>query len=226
MIGPANSQDLTDFRAALPMGDSASNSLLDLHLSPNLTSLDAQTHPALMGQWSGAAVHDVYYPSYPASRFTAHQDAWNPLLAAGLPQSSSVSHMQMPAVGDPDCAFPKPHYRTPSEAGSQQLGSLYSGDSGYGSQHGGAHSVVPSSFAVDSSSPQLGPNEHAFVDSMSLFDQSRMGTGSIFTQDFGEGPFEASVKCDHPACSWVGKCPSDKRYAFTSLVLSTMTTVY
>lgn len=33
----------------------------------------------------------AHYPTYPTSRFTAQQDAWNPLLAAITPRSSSVS---------------------------------------------------------------------------------------------------------------------------------------
>ncbi|KAJ5088189.1 hypothetical protein N7456_011805 [Penicillium angulare] len=205
----ANPQDLSTFRSSnVALDNSASNPLLDLHLNTDLASLDPQSHPNFLNQWpsTSTAPQDFYYPNYPASRLAADQDAWNPLLAAGVPNTTSVSHMHMSSMTDPERAFHKPHYRTPSEAGSQYMGSLHSGDSGYASTNGPAHSVVPSSYGP-LSSPHIGPNEPAYVESMPFFDQSRMGTMSIFSQDFGE----TSVKCDHPSCSWVGKCPSDKR---------------
>ncbi|KAJ5658119.1 uncharacterized protein N7484_001768 [Penicillium longicatenatum] len=201
-----NPQDPSDFRSNLVLGDSAPNPLLELQLTADLASLDPTSHPAFLNQWPSAGSQDFYYPNYPASRFGADQDAWNPLLAAGVPATSTVSHMQM---SDADCAFPKPHYRTPSEAGSQYMGSLHSADSGYGSNSGG-HSVGPSSFMESLSSPQIGTKEQAFAEPMTFFDHSRMA-GPTFAQHFNESLFDASVKCDHPACSWVGKCPSDKR---------------
>ncbi|KAJ5903783.1 Zinc finger C2H2 [Penicillium tannophilum] len=200
-----NPQDLSDFRSNLALGDSAPNPLLDLHLTPDLASLDSTSHPAFLNQWPSAGSQDFYYQNYPA-RFGADQDAWNPLLAAGVPPSSTGSHMHMP---DADCAFPKPHYRTPSEAGSQYMGSLHSADSGYGSNNG-AHSAIPTSYVDSLSSPQIGTKEHAFAEPTPFFDQSRMA-GPGFAQHFNESLFDASVKCDHPACSWFGKCPSDKR---------------
>ncbi|KAJ6013994.1 hypothetical protein N7540_008585 [Penicillium herquei] len=199
MVGSMGShQDLSEFRPNLSLGDSASNPL-ELHLSPDL---DSSQNPPFLNHWPSAP-QDLYYPSYPASRLTANQDAWNPLLAAGVPQSTSVPPIHMVDDG----VFTKPHYRTPSDAGSQYMGSLHSADSGYGSISGAPHTVP--SYVDSLSSPQLG-NEHAFVESMPLFDPSRMGSGSIF-QDYGDAPFETSVKCDHPSCSWIGKCPSDKR---------------
>lgn len=202
-----NPQDLSEFHSNLALRDSAPNPLLELHLSTDLASLDPTSHPAFLNQWPSTGSQDFYYQNYPASRFGADQDAWNPLLAAGVPRSSTGSHMPLP---DADCAFPKPHYRTPSEAGSQYMGSLHSADSGYGS-NSGAHSGVPSSYVDSLSSPQTGAKEHAFAEPMPFFDHSRMA-GPGFAQHFNESLFDASVKCDHPACSWIGKCPSDKRY--------------
>ncbi|KAJ5915391.1 hypothetical protein N7466_011324 [Penicillium verhagenii] len=206
MVGSVgtNPHDLSEFRANLGLADPAPNSLLDIHLNTDLASLDP--HPTFLNQWSSAS-QDFYYSGYPASRLSAHQDAWTPLLAAGVPSSSAV-HMHRP---DADCAFPKPHYRTPSEAGSQYMGSLHSGDSGYASNNGAACSVVGPTYMDSLSSPQLSAEDQAFAEPMSFFDQSRMSQGSAFAQDFGDSLLDASVKCDHPACSWVGKCPSDKR---------------
>ncbi|KAJ5752400.1 hypothetical protein N7520_009317, partial [Penicillium odoratum] len=198
MVNSVNS-DLADFQSNLALGDSAPDPLLELHLTTDLASLDPHSH-TFLNQWAPGS-QDFYYPNYPASRM--EQDAWNPLLAAGVPAPSNISQMHIA-----DCAFPKTHYRTPSEAGSQYMGSLHSADSGYGSH--GAHSVVPSSYVDSLSSPQIGTKEQGFVEPMPFFDQSHM-TGSTFARDFGEALFDASVKCDHPACSWVGKCPSDKR---------------
>lgn len=208
MVGHDGSHpDLSDFRPSGLAMDPASNPLLDLHLGPDL-ALDAHSHPAFMTQWSSSDPQDFYYPHYP-SRLANDQDAWNPVQVTGVPHSSSMSHMNAPPVGDQDCAFPKPHYSTPSESGSQYMGSFHSADSGYGS-----HSVVASSYPVDStSSPQIGAKEHSFGEPVAYLDQPHVGAGSVFTSDFGEPQsFDTVVKCDHPACSWMGKCPSDKRY--------------
>lgn len=209
MVGPdaSHHSDLSDIRpSGLALGDSASNPLLELHLA----SLEAQNQPALMNQWFSEP-QDFYYPNYP-SRLTGDQDAWNPLQVTGVPNPSSMSHMKVSAVGDPDCGFSKPHYRTPSESGSQYMGSLHSADSGYGSTSCATNSIG-TSYGMDSrSSPHIGTKEYGFGDSVAMFDQPHLGTGSVFSGDFDySGSLDGSVKCDHPSCPWVGKCPSDKR---------------
>jgi hypothetical protein len=204
MVGPdaSHPSDLSDFRpSGLAMGDSASNPLLELHLA----SLDGPNQTAFMNQWNSEP-QDFYYPNYSA-RLTGDQDAWNPLQVTGVPNPSSMSHMTVSTVNDPDCAFSKPHYRTPSESGSQYMGSLHS-DSGYGSTSCATQSIGASSYGMDNlSSPHIGANEYGFGDAVAMFDQPHLGPASLFTGDFMDG----SVKCDHPSCTWMGKCPSDKR---------------
>lgn len=197
--------DLPDFRqSALALDDTASNPLLELHL-PDFTSLETQGQPIFSNQWSER--QDVYCPNYSASCFASDQDAWSPLQVTGVPNPSSVSHTSVPAMGDPECGFSKPIYGTPSESGSQYMGSLYSADSGYGT-----HSVMRSSYGVDSiSSPQIAAQEHGYDETLAMFDRSHVGTAPVF--DYSPlYSHDAAVKCDHPTCSWVGKCPSDKRY--------------
>lgn len=202
--------DLLNFRqSAIAHDDSASNPLLELHL-PDFTSLEAQAQaqaqPIFPNQWSSAEPQDVYCANYSSSCHASDQDAWSPLQVTGVPNSSSVSHMSVPAMGDPECGFSKPLYSTPSESGSQYMGSFYSADSGYGT-----HSVVLSSYGVDSmSSPQIAAQEHAYGETLAIFDRSHVGIGPVF--DYPPSySHDAAVKCDHPTCPWVGKCPSDKR---------------
>jgi hypothetical protein len=189
--------DLLDIRqSALALDDSASNPLLELQL-PDFASLEAQGQPAFLNQWSSSEPQDFYFPNY-SSRFASDQEAWNPLQVTGVPSSSSISHM-----GVSDCGFVKPHHSPPSESGSQYMGSA---DSGYGT-----HSVVTSSYGVDSmSSPQITAQEQGFGETLAVFDRSHLGTGSMFEYPPSYS-HDAAVKCDHPTCSWVGKCPSDKR---------------
>lgn len=200
--------DLLDFKqSALTLDDPASNPLLELHL-PDFASLETQSQPIFSNQWSSSSEpQKFYYPNYSSSRLASDQDAWSPLQVTGVPNSSTVSHMNISAMGDPDCGFVKPHYSTPSESGSQYMGSFHSADSGYGT-----HSVVTSSYGVDSmSSPQIAAQEHGFGETLAVFDRSHVGTGPFF--DYSSSySLDTAVKCDHPTCSWVGKCPSDKRY--------------
>lgn len=214
MVGPDGSHpDLSDFRPSGLTMDPASNPLLDLHLGTDL-ALDAHSHPSFLTQWSSSEPQDFYYLNYPP-RLANDQDAWNPVQVTGVPHSSSVSHMNAPPVGDSDCAFPKPHYSTPSESGSQYKGSFHSADSGYGSAGCATHSIVASSYTVDStSSPQIAAQEPGLGESVAFLDQPHVGAESMFTGDISEmQSFDTVVKCDHPTCSWMGKCPSDKRYA-------------
>ncbi|KAJ5082027.1 hypothetical protein N7532_011070 [Penicillium argentinense] len=201
MVGQDTHHSEIDFRPSLGMD--SSNSLLDLHLNTDL-GLD-NTHAnqsAFLGPWPSASSQSFYYPHYPA-RMTGGQDAWNPLQVTGVPDPnpSTMSHMNV--SGGEDYAFQKPHYRTPSDSGSQCMGSFVS-DSGYGSN--ATQSVVASSYGLDSS-PHLGGKEHGFAESGSFFEQ---GGANVFVRDYGEQSFE-SVRCDDPGCSWIGKCPSDKR---------------
>ncbi|KAJ5166569.1 uncharacterized protein N7482_005350 [Penicillium canariense] len=196
--------ELADFKSS-GLALEAPNPLLELDLG----SLEPHHQPAFLGPWppSSSEPHDFYPSYYPASRLTADQDAWNPLQVTGVPHPSSMSHMNM-AVGDRD-GFAKHHYRTPSESGSQYMGSFHSADSGYGSTSCATHSVVPSSYSVDSmSSPQVDGKEQGLGEPLAMFDQAYVGP-PMFTRDL-DSALE-SVKCDHPACNWVGKCPSDKR---------------
>lgn len=204
--------DLTE-ASGLTFGES----LLDL---PDL-SLDASQQPFLNNPWSPEP-HDLYFSHYTTARL-GNQDAWNPLQVTGVP-ATAASHMHLPgAVGDPHCHFSKTHYRTPSECGSQYMGSFHSSDSGYGGSAGCAtQSVVTSSYGLDVTSPQTGSHDHVYADS-ALFDQTATtyGPESTFSVDVDESPsqvHEDSIKCDHPSCSWVGKCPSDKKYVCVSLL--------
>lgn len=96
------------------------------------------------------------------------------------------------------------------------MGSLISGDSGYASNNGAPQSVVASSYGMDSS-PHLSAKEHGFKfgEALAFYDQQQqphgMGVGNMFMKDDCSSLSLESVKCDHPACSWIGKCPSDKR---------------
>lgn len=211
--------DLSNLRpSGLALGDSASNPLLELHLSADLPPLEAQNQPAFLNQWSSTDPQDFYYAHYPSSRLMGDQDAWNPLQVTGVPNPSSMSYMNVSAPGDPDCGFPKPHYSTPSESGSQCMGSFHSADSGYGSTCCATHSVIPSSYGMDvMSSPPIAAKDHGFGEPVALCDQAYVGSGSVFSKGNDYSPSyspDGSVKCDHPSCSWVGKCPSDKRYLF------------
>ncbi|KAJ5675832.1 hypothetical protein N7462_008729 [Penicillium macrosclerotiorum] len=197
--------DPSDFRSgSLTLGDAGPNPLFDL----DLTSFDpAQGHSTILGPWRSTTDQQDFYPNYYPSRLAGEQDAWNPLQVTGVPTSTAGPHIPGPSVGDREFGYSKPHYRTPSESGSQYMGSLHSADSGYGSASCGAHSVIAS--YVDSSSPQIASKEHSLGESLAMFDQAQLGP-SMFARDFAESPLE-SVRCDHPACTWVGKCPSDKR---------------
>ncbi|KAJ5491518.1 hypothetical protein N7539_003085, partial [Penicillium diatomitis] len=156
-----------------------------------------------------AASHDFYHPIYHSSRLAAAQDAWNPLQVTGVPSQSTMSHMCM-ADGDHEAGFKKGHYRTPSETGSKCLGSLYSGDSGYGGTSCDTGSVVPSPYGIDSlSSPMAGSHEQTVGESIAMFNRAFMDSAALL-EDMTSSLVE-SVKCDHPTCTWVGKCPSDKR---------------
>lgn len=191
--------------------DSAANPLLELHL-PDLALLEAQGQSTFLGSWSASDPQD-FYSSHCPSRLASNQDAWNPLQVTGVPNPSSFSHMNAPPVADPDCGFSNPYYATPSESGSQHTGSFYSADSGYASTSCATQSVVTSSYGMDSSSsPQIAAQEHGLGESIVVLDQSHVGAGSMF-----EHPLDGSVKCDHPTCSWIGKCPSDKRYSSLAL---------
>ncbi|KAJ5121225.1 uncharacterized protein N7515_009186 [Penicillium bovifimosum] len=193
--------DLSDPKSSLPF-DSSSSSLLDLG------SLDlVQNDPSLMSQWSSLS-RGLYYPH------TSSQDAWNPLLVTGVPTMPN-SHMNIPAqMPDQDCCFSQYHYSEPSENGSQYIDSYHSTDSGYGGTSCAAQSVVASSYGVDSSSPQIGVEDNTSAESELFFDRPYYGSGPSYTSEFVSSPSQlvnGSVRCDHGSCSWVGKCPSDKR---------------
>jgi hypothetical protein len=163
------------------------------NLGLQLGSLDP-SH-SFLNQWSSN-------PYYSYSR-TGDQDAWNPLLVTGVPTSSS-SHMNMP-VPDQDGCYSQHHYSEPSENGSQYVDNYHSADSGYGGTSCATQSVVASNYGAESS-PQKDVSEAAF--------DAHFGSGSSYTSEFIGSPsmLDGSVRCDHPSCSWVGKCPSDKRY--------------
>ncbi|KAK9860302.1 zinc finger protein [Penicillium brevicompactum] len=154
---------------------------LDLHLG---------SEPSYLNQWSS----NPYYFS------RGEQDAWNPLLVTGVP-TSSMSHMNV-SVPDEYCFSHHP-YSEPSENGSQYLDSYPSADSGYGATSCATQSVVASSYTE--SSPAKDVTEGTF--------DSHSASRESYSSEFVGSPsmFEASVKCDHRSCLWVGKCPSDKR---------------
>ncbi|KAJ5177517.1 Zinc finger C2H2 [Penicillium coprophilum] len=189
----------------------AANPLLDLQLG----SLDPTLHHSLLSQWPSHS-RDLYYPRYTHPRLTGDQDAWNPLLATGVPATSSISHMNMPAqVPDQDCCFSQ-HYSEPSESGSQYIDSHHSADSGYGGTSCTTQSVVASSYGMESSSPQMDMTDNMSAESKPSFDRLKYGSVSeeSYTSEFMGSPsqlVDASMRCEHPSCKWVGKCPSDKR---------------
>lgn len=211
MVG-LDGHDLSDSKSSDLPFSSSTHSLLDRQLD----SLDyAHNDPSFLSQWPSNP-RDLYYSQYTHSRLTSGQDAWNPLLVTGVPTTSSNSHMNMPSqMPDQDCCFSQRHYSEPSENGSQYIDNYHSADSGYDGTSCAAQSVVASSYGVDSSSPQIGLIENMSVESGALFDHSKYGSGSSYTSEFMTSPtqfIEGSMRCDHASCSWVGKCPSDKRY--------------
>lgn len=208
-MGGHEGHDMSDSKSSLPFD--AANPLLDLQLG----SLDPTLNP-LLGQWPSHS-RDLYYSQYTHSRLTGDQDAWNPLLATGVPAASSISHMNMPAqMPDQDCCFSQHRYSEPSENGSQYMDSYHSTDSGYGATSCATQSVVASSYSVDSSSPHIDMAENMSTESGSSFDHPQYGSVSepSYTSEFVSSPsqlVDVSMRCEHPSCKWVGKCPSDKR---------------
>ncbi|KAJ5199635.1 Zinc finger C2H2 [Penicillium cf. griseofulvum] len=182
------------------------NPLLDLQLG----SLDPTLNHSLLSQWP------THYSQYTHSRLTGDQDAWNPLLATGVPATSSISHMNMPSqMPDQDCCFSQ-HYSESSESGSQYMDSYHSADSGYGGTSCTTQSAVASSYSMDSSSPQMDMADNMSAGSGPLFGHPKYGSVSeaSYTSEFVASPsqlVDASMRCEHPSCKWVGKCPSDKR---------------
>ncbi|CDM29245.1 Zinc finger, C2H2-like [Penicillium roqueforti FM164] len=202
--------DLSDFRPSNIPFDAA-NPLLDLQLG----SLDPTVNHPLLSQWPSHP-SDLYYSQYAHSRLIGDQDAWNPLLATGVPAASSISHLNMSVqMPDQDCCLSQHHYSEPSENGSQYIDSYHSADSGYGGTSCATQSVVASSYSVDSS-PHVEMTENMPTESGPLFGHSKYGSvsGSSYTSEFMGSPsqlVDTSMRCDHPSCKWVGKCPSDKR---------------
>jgi len=150
---------------------------------------------SFLNQWSSS-------PYYSYSR-TGDQDAWNPLLVTGVP-TSSFSHMNM-SVPDQDYCYSQRNYSEPSENGSQYVDNFHSADSGYEGTSCATQSVVASNYGAESS-PHKDVSEAAF--------DPHFGSGSSYTSEFVGSPsmLDGSIRCNHPSCSWVGKCPSDKRY--------------
>ncbi|KAJ5623775.1 Zinc finger C2H2 [Penicillium lagena] len=185
---------------SLAFGDS----LLDLHLGADLSA--AQPSPFL---WSSSIEpHALSFSSFTASRLASDQDAWNPLQVTGVPGNPSSSLLSMNvAVGD---GFSQYNYHTASECGSQYIGSFHSTDSGYDTASCGTQPVVKSSYGVDEiSSPQIDAKDQTTFINQSLSQHTaNYGIASDLSNVRShDGPF----KCGHPYCSWVGKCPADKR---------------
>jgi hypothetical protein len=189
----------------------ASNPLLDLQLG----SLDPALNHPLLSQWPSHP-RDLYYSQYAHSGLTGDQDAWNPLLATGVPATSSISHLNMPAqMPDQECCFSQHHYSEPSEDGCQYIDSYHSTNSGYGGTSFATQSVV-ASYSVDSSSPQIDMTDNMSTESGPSFDRPNYGSvsGPSYTPGFVGSPqqlVDSSMLCEDPSCKWVGKCPSDKR---------------
>ncbi|KAJ5902396.1 Zinc finger C2H2 [Penicillium taxi] len=199
-IMDVNSLDGSEYRTNLSL-DPALNPLSDIHLQADLAFMDPQNQQYLT---SWPAHPQALYYGYPSARLSHRREAWNPVQVAGVP-GIPMPPMQAPIF---DSSFSKPYDSPGSESESQYMGS-HSVDSGYGTSCA-AQSVVMSSYGIDSistSSPQVGANEHALDESMSLSDQVCVG----FLPEFGDSPLDSTVKCEHPTCTWVGKCPSDKR---------------
>lgn len=172
-------------------------------------SFDSQGNPSFLG-WSNS--RDLYYHQYTHSRLTSGQDAWNPLLVTGVP-SAPISHMNISApIPDQDCFSHS--YTEPSENGSQYRENYPSADSGYDGRSCATQSVIASSYGVDSSSPLIGIKDSVSTESGILFDYPH-GSNSCPGGSPSQGT-DAPVRCDDASCTWVGKCPSDKRYAVVS----------
>ncbi|KAJ5092191.1 hypothetical protein NUU61_007061 [Penicillium alfredii] len=214
MVGHDGTHDLCDLKPSMPFTDPA-NPLLDLQLGADLSSFDTPNQPPFLNSWSSSTdPHPLYYLPCHSTRLAGNQDAWNPLQVTGVPDQSSLSHMQVPAAtGDSDFHFSKYYCSDPSENGSQYMGSLHSTDSGYGTASCATQSVVTSSQGLDStSSPLIAAKDHSSGELSTCFEQTSYGP--TFASELVESPsqlFDGSVRCEHPSCSWVGKCPSDKR---------------
>lgn len=181
MEGPPDWTDTDVLQGIMANDDKAFGSSLDLQLGPD---------PSYLNQWSS----NPYYFS------RGDQDAWNPLLATGVP-TSSIPHMNV-SLPDEYC-FSQHHYSEPSESGSQYLDGYPSADSGYGGTSCATQSVVASNY-TDSSPPK---------DVSDGTCDSLFTSRSSFSSEFAGSPsmLEGPIRCDHRSCLWVGKCPSDKR---------------
>lgn len=201
-IMPARSShdNLIDFT---PLGDPAA--LLGLHLGSDSATI-AHGHaslPQLLPQHppllSSPATAAPQFSQHPDPR--RHWDAWNPLLVTN-PQPS-LNLQPVPIDSRPVHSYQQ---SAPSAGGTLYNRSVRLSDSGYVSNSHAARSVsAASSYAVDTScSPQLASHQ-----------------GPEFAENFCSSPVQERetsmqhvselIRCDHPNCSWTGKCPSDKR---------------
>lgn len=169
------------------------------------------SHPHSIPSSSSSTTAPEYAPCH-VPRRTCNQDAWNPLQVTGVPANPSAWGLQ-PLPADLHGKYPKCQQSAPSASGSLHR-NIHPSDSGYGTQSCTTRSVTnSSSYAVDAScSPQLAPHHDSDLidglDTSSVQDKNEARNGQEF------------IKCDHPNCRWVGKCPSDKKYVQDALTVS------
>lgn len=182
------------------------DSLLDLHLGADLSP--AQPSPFL---WSSSPepIAQSFSP-FTTSRLASDQDAWNPLQVTGVPHNTSSSLLSMNvAVADGVSQY---NYHTASECGSQYIGSFHSTDSGYDTASCGTQQIVNSSYGMDGTlTSQINAKDQTTFFDQSLPNYTAHCDIVSDLSDSGSQSYGGSFKCGHPYCSWVGKCPADKR---------------
>ncbi|KAL4951312.1 hypothetical protein BDW69DRAFT_170355 [Aspergillus filifer] len=186
-------------------------------------------HATFLNQWlppkqSTSPIPQLEYSHYSSARFMSNQDSWNPLQVTGVPANVTYSMRPFgrahPIVGpglDRRCSDGHHSTCTSSETGetASQYNGLHSSDSGYSSQSWATRSVA-ASYAVDSAcsplahqdceqdeKPSMGIGSTRHSESLDLAERSASPSPSLLCHD--------TIKCDYPGCSWIGKCPSDKR---------------
>lgn len=201
-ILPTPSHDSLTAPIAVDLALSDPTALLGLQLGSDPTNLPRghaslphwlPSHPPSLPPSSSSATIPDYAP-YHVPRRTCNQDAWNPLQVTGVPANPTAWGLQ-PIPADLHGKYPKCQQSAPSASGSLQR-SIHPSDSGYGTQTCTTRYVTNSSYAVDAScSPQLAPRHKPEL----VEDKHEAQAG------------QELIKCDYPNCSWVGKCPSDKK---------------
>ncbi|KAL4927900.1 putative C2H2 finger domain protein [Aspergillus undulatus] len=198
---------------------------------PNVVS---HSHTSFLNQWpppkqSTSPTPQLEYAHYSSARFMSNQDSWNPLQVTGVPANVTFSMRplgRVPQMGmgmgmgvlDRRCSDGHPSTYTSSETGetTSQYNGLHSSDSGYSSRSCTTRSIA-TSYAVDSACSPFAQQDCEQDEKPARIDLGSAHQGEVLDlAERTESPAPSLIchdviKCDYPGCSWVGKCPSDKR---------------